>query len=896
MKFISNRRNWWFEISIRDQQPPSTNDRSISDRGRCWYDRALVIRGSLRSGALTLFQVIAEVFDVIEVAALGRQTHFRTDILFTSSSRTYPDTAVMRVFSRCTPTSCSPLSRRCDAPSKPHRFLGLAWKRRGLLYVPRVRRSTVVSSSALRTMASTFPGAGNGVKISIFPGLDTAQWNIKEQETWRLNHVNQSVHSFVLAEIGLKQLVVVHVAFEKVALRYMVKSWLAISRPPDGCEMVHRWAIAVISIWAMLGPFVFTASGPVMGRVRLVMRCHFRTNNGAGCMPAVGQLFAGLASDCKPSMDYMGFATWVSSSRGKTICKTPAAKECHYDASREDDTTRAYGNKTSSRQFRHEAECKPGQHITPGKAVSAASQREEKMLPWVQRHLMHDRRFRNDDQPTATTQEKMSVYPKMIDDLLVPQLRDVEILYTVWFQHHEAPAYLALALQKRPNAVLRNLSDPIPQPSGPNGMPWQISAQAVAFSSAEHQTGVEFGNGERDPRVCSRTLFSRANPSAHSPLDVSIAVVEAPCECCDASGIATTYCEKAIKRYPLHQPVIGDNYAKQRADICQSHAGHVVFSHQASNERRSQKWVCPIADSLLPKQPPEPLLSTTWSNRVPVRGHRVGLFRSEPTVCRAFRLGNLKLSSVFEAEKRGIVKCGSATRIKCAIATNTKALNWLAAFSSLCRYDGYTARLARRSDEALGVPVKVARIAASLLDRGRGVEGPLWLTVLACSPPTKANGFIPRPGHSRIFASGNCGGRCRWSADFLGDLSFPLPFYSGAAPYSPRFTLIGSQDLAVESHPNLFTRPLNKSECDMLCTVFLQDITTVQDILRKEFVRTKTFRIITTAAGIPLGTPIPSYSVDCGSARTLMPGKGRGEPTPVRHLRHMNPRIADMAP
>ncbi|KAJ8888590.1 hypothetical protein PR048_008082 [Dryococelus australis] len=37
------------------------------------------------------------------------------------------------------------------------------------------------------------------------------------------------------------------------------------------------------------------------------------------------------------------------------------------------------------------------------------------------------------------------------------------------------------------------------------------------------------------------------------------------------------------------------------------------------------------------------------------------------------------------------------------------------------------------------------------------------------------------------------------------DLPFPLPIFAGAAPYSPRITLIGSQDLAVKSGPNLFT-------------------------------------------------------------------------------------------
>ncbi|KAJ8888228.1 hypothetical protein PR048_007715 [Dryococelus australis] len=50
----------------------------------------------------------------------------------------------------------------------------------------------------------------------------------------------------------------------------MPKAWLANSKPSDGCEMVHRWAIAVVSPWAMLGPFVFTKSAPVIGRAWLV--------------------------------------------------------------------------------------------------------------------------------------------------------------------------------------------------------------------------------------------------------------------------------------------------------------------------------------------------------------------------------------------------------------------------------------------------------------------------------------------------------------------------------------------------------------------------------------------------------------------------------------------------
>ncbi|KAJ8873316.1 hypothetical protein PR048_026950 [Dryococelus australis] len=43
---------------------------------------------------------------------------------------------------------------------------------------------------------------------------------------------------------------------------------------------------------------------------------------------------------------------------------------------------------------------------------------------------------------------------------------------------------------------------------------------------------------------------------------------------------------------------------------------------------------------------------------------------------------------------------------------------------------------------------------------------------------------------------------------FSGISHFPLPFHSGTAPYSPRFTLIGSQDLDVMNRLNVFTHSL----------------------------------------------------------------------------------------
>ncbi|KAJ8878841.1 hypothetical protein PR048_019430 [Dryococelus australis] len=73
------------------------------------------------------------------------------------------------------------------------------------------------------------------------------------------------------------------------------------------------------------------------------------------------------------------------------------------------------------------------------------------------------------------------------------------------------------------------------------------------------------------------------------------------------------------------------------------------------------------------------------------------------------------------------------------------------------------------------------------------------------SLPTKANRVQPPAGSLRSFASRNRARRCSWSAGFLGNLPFPPPLHFGTAVYSPHFTFIGSQDLAVKIRPNLFT-------------------------------------------------------------------------------------------
>ncbi|KAJ8867556.1 hypothetical protein PR048_031358 [Dryococelus australis] len=63
-------------------------------------------------------------------------------------------------------------------------------------------------------------------------------------------------------------------------------------------------------------------------------------------------------------------------------------------------------------------------------------------------------------------------------------------------------------------------------------------------------------------------------------------------------------------------------------------------------------------------------------------------------------------------------------------------------------------------------------------------------------------GSNPRRGHFRIFARGDRAGRCCCSDKVYSGISrFSRPLHSDAAPYSHHFTLIGSQDLDVNSRP-----------------------------------------------------------------------------------------------
>ncbi|KAJ8888944.1 hypothetical protein PR048_008438 [Dryococelus australis] len=79
-------------------------------------------------------------------------------------------------------------------------------------------------------------------------------------------------------------------------------------------------------------------------------------------------------------------------------------------------------------------------------------------------------------------------------------------------------------------------------------------------------------------------------------------------------------------------------------------------------------------------------------------------------------------------------------------------------------------------------------------------ERPQWLSGLSTRLSPRRTGFDSWEKGGG--GGGNCAGRCRWSASFLGDLPFPPLLHSAAAPYSPR--------IDVKDPPNLFTHSFTR--------------------------------------------------------------------------------------
>ncbi|KAJ8894410.1 hypothetical protein PR048_007062 [Dryococelus australis] len=131
-------------------------------------------------------------------------------------------------------------------------------------------------------------------------------------------------------------------------------------------------------------------------------------------------------------------------------------------------------------------------------------------------------------------------------------------------------------------------------------------------------------------------------------------------------------------------------------------------------------------------------------------------------------------------------------------------------------------RLPRRLDSCPSetFPVGINCPWSKVLAVVRLVKGEFSRNILMYCTSTKASRVRFPAGSPRIFAYGNRDGRCHWLAGFIGDLPFTPPLHSGAAPYSPRPTLIGSQDLAAVVEADKVDCPNSSSTAPRVSEVY----------------------------------------------------------------------------
>ncbi|KAJ8880929.1 hypothetical protein PR048_017402, partial [Dryococelus australis] len=121
------------------------------------------------------------------------------------------------------------------------------------------------------------------------------------------------------------------------------------------------------------------------------------------------------------------------------------------------------------------------------------------------------------------------------------------------------------------------------------------------------------------------------------------------------------------------------------------------------------------------------------------------------------------------------------------------------------------------SPKASSLKVSSPKVSSSKVNSPKGITSPkiiLWLVTSDFrAADFRATHFWTSDRYPanlfrfpvRSLPCGNHPGRCLWPAGFLVDPPFPAPLHSGASPYSPNFTHVGSQDLDVKNRPNIST-------------------------------------------------------------------------------------------
>ncbi|KAJ8865948.1 hypothetical protein PR048_033471 [Dryococelus australis] len=294
-------------------------------------------------------------------------------------------------------------------------------------------------------------------------------------------------------------------------------------------------------------------------------------------------------------------------------------------------------------------------------------------------------------------------------------------------------------------------------------------AERLACSPPTKVNRVQFSAGSPDFRRCKswRTMSLVGGFSRESPVSPARSSSE-------TVGMSRTAASRATKMASV-AIAICQNATRQTAHCNTSrYAGGTPANGESLAERCSQSDTRPV-----------PIPSRNHSeNRythskeivthcyIPTPGWLIRVHEATPEFLCIF------LQTTF-ANPKSADTCGGSCRLGGGSSPNARTLKRIV--NCLAPFPEFT-QLGTATPSVSVLPCTSSLLGTTVAER------------LACSPPTKASRVTPD-----FCMWESCSGRCHWSAGgFLGDLPrFPRYFIS--------ITLIGSQDLDVKSHPNLFT-------------------------------------------------------------------------------------------
>ncbi|KAJ8879196.1 hypothetical protein PR048_019802 [Dryococelus australis] len=242
---------------------------------------------------------------------------------------------------------------------------------------------------------------------------------------------------------------------------------------------------------------------------------------------------------------------------------------------------------------------------------------------------------------------------------------------------------------------------------------------------------------------------------------------------------------------------LGNNFKQQR-ELATAETGHIITDARCIFEQHTK-----LLDAVGAVDSAYGSYTALWVSRDKERpGRKTGRKRAHELVAAVKPITaeqqsyTIKVLHSGETEimKRVIKCCDAGTANRCMLVNLAKATEIVAL------YTGESQIISKRSKDkpdegnitqAIGKANRMATIITRILTQTDGGA----LSTQTTRLPSRRAGLDSRWGRSRTFSRGIRAGLCSCLTSFLEDLPFLPPLHSCAAPYSPRFISISSEDL-----------------------------------------------------------------------------------------------------